>query len=136
SEKGYRYYVDHVIVPSLKGSNINIMKHIMKDGFYEIEQVVQKSAEVLSDITHYTSIMLGPEIFATKLKQLQIIPLSHRAAAALLITDAGQVELRSLSSPREISASDVENMVDLLNDRLTGVLLYRLQGILNNEITD
>jgi len=136
SEKGYRYYVDHVIVPSLKKSNINIMKHLMKDGFYEIEQVVQKSAEVLSDITNYTSIILGPEIFATKLKQLQIIPLSQHTAVAILITDTGHVEHRSFSIPGEINPSDLEKMVNILNDRLTGVPLYRLQGILNNEITN
>src|SRR5699024_6703270 len=36
SEKGYRYYVDHVIVPSLNQSNLNIMRNIIKDEFYEV----------------------------------------------------------------------------------------------------
>src|SRR5690625_4610191 len=31
SEKGYRYYVDHVISPTLKEKEINIMEHILKD---------------------------------------------------------------------------------------------------------
>lgn len=134
SEKGYRYYVDHVIAPSLKKSNMNIMQHIMKDGFYEIEHIVQKAAEVLSELTNYTSIILGPEIFSARLKQLQIVPLSSHTAVAILITDTGHVEHRSFSVPGRLSPSDLEKMVNILNQRLTGVPLYRLQDILNTEI--
>lgn len=134
SEKGYRYYVDYVIVPSLNKSNLNIMQHIMKDGFYEIEKIVQKSAEVLSELTSYTSIILGPEIFATRLKQLQIVPLSQHTAVAILITDTGHVEHRSFSVPGQIYPRDLEKMVNILNDRLYGVPLFQLQDILNREI--
>lgn len=135
SEKGYRYYVDHVIVPSIQKSNINIMRHIMQDGFLEIEEVVQKTAEILSDLTNYTSIILGPEVYDAKLKQLQIIPLSDRTAVAILITDSGHVEHRSFAIPDAINPSDLEKMVNILNSRLQGVSLFRFQEVLNTEVT-
>ncbi|WP_284140450.1 MULTISPECIES: heat-inducible transcriptional repressor HrcA [unclassified Virgibacillus] len=134
SEKGYRYYVDYVIAPTLKKTNLHIMKHIVQDGFLEMEQVVQKAAEILSDITNYTSIILGPEIFNTKLKQLQIIPLSHRSAVAILITDAGHVEHRTFTVPAQMQASDLEKMINILNSRLQGVPMLRLQHVLHSEI--
>ncbi|MUK87076.1 heat-inducible transcriptional repressor HrcA [Ornithinibacillus sp. L9] len=134
SEKGYRYYVDHVIGPTIKNGKINIMKHLIQDEFMELEKLVQKSAEVLSDLTSYTSIILGPEIYDTKLKQLQIVPLSQHTAVAILITDTGHVEHRSFSIPAELHASDLEKMVNILNERLQGVSLVRLPEVLNSEV--
>ncbi|SHF67791.1 heat-inducible transcriptional repressor HrcA [Ornithinibacillus halophilus] len=134
SEKGYRYYVDQVIAPTIQESNLNVVKHIIQDGFVEFETLVQKSAEILSDLTTYTSIILGPEIYETKLKQLQIVPLTQHTAVAILITDTGHVEHRSFSIPDAIQSSDLEKMVNILNERLKGVSLIHLPDVLNNEV--
>lgn len=134
SQKGYRYYVDHVIAPTVEKSNLNIMKDLIHGEFIEFEKLVQKSAEVLSELTSYTSIILGPEVIENKVKQLQIVPLTDHSAVAILVTDSGHVEHRSFSIPAEISASDLEKLVNILNERLTGVSLARLPDVLNTEV--
>ncbi|API90585.1 MULTISPECIES: heat-inducible transcriptional repressor HrcA [Virgibacillus] len=134
SEKGYRYYVDHLISPSILQQEGNVIKHMIQDGFFEFEQIVQMSAEVLSELTNYTSIILGPEIFETKLKQIQIIPLSASTAVAILVTNTGHVEHRSFSIPEEINSSDLEKMVNILNDQLHGVPILQLAEKFNAEI--
>ncbi|SFD55641.1 heat-inducible transcription repressor HrcA [Lentibacillus persicus] len=134
SEKGYRYYVDHLVTPEDVESNVRIIRSIMQEGLFEFEQIVQSSAEILSEITNYTSIILGPEVFETKLKQLQIISLTPHTAVAILVTNTGHVEHRSFSVPEEINPSDLEKMVNILNDRLYGVPIYKLHEKLNTEV--
>lgn len=134
SEKGYRYYVDHLITPFVHETDEHIIKHMVEDGFVEFEQIVQMSAEVLSDLTNYTAIILGPEIFETKLKQLQIVTLSPHTAVAILVTDTGHVEHRAFNIPGTIQASDLEKMVNILNERLYGVPIASLSAELNNEV--
>ncbi|ALX48131.1 heat-inducible transcriptional repressor HrcA [Lentibacillus amyloliquefaciens] len=134
SEKGYRYYVDNLVTPQDVESNVRIIRSIMQEGLFEFEQIVQSSAEILSEITNYTSIILGPEVFETKLKQLQIISLTPHTAVAILVTNTGHVEHRSFSVPDEINASDLEKMVNILNDRLYGVPIFKLHEKLNTEI--
>ncbi|WP_096270634.1 heat-inducible transcriptional repressor HrcA [Paucisalibacillus globulus] len=134
SEKGYRYYVDNVIGSSMGKGNLSIMRDLVRDEFIDFEKLVQKSAEVLSDLTNYTSIILGPEIFETKLKQLQIVPLTNHSAVAILVTDSGHVEHRSFTFPAEISASDLEKIVNILNDRLHGISLARLPEVITKEV--
>ncbi|TFJ94067.1 heat-inducible transcriptional repressor HrcA [Lentibacillus salicampi] len=134
SERGYRYYVDHLVSPRETAGNIHIIRNIMQDGLFEFEQIVQSSAEILSRITNYTSIILGPEVFETKLKQLQIVSLSENTAVAILVTNTGHVEHRSFSVPEAIRASDLEKMVNILNDRLRGVPIFKLHEMLNTEI--
>lgn len=134
SEKGYRYYVDHLIAPITRENNVRIIEKIMQDGFYEFEQIVQMSAEVLSELTNYTSIILGPELYETKLKQLQIVTLSDHSAVAILITDTGHVEHRSFTVPEEINPADLEKMVNILNDRLVDVPIIKLPKVFHNEV--
>ncbi|MFD2759470.1 heat-inducible transcriptional repressor HrcA [Lentibacillus juripiscarius] len=134
SEKGYRYYVDHLVSPKETMSNIKIVENVMQEGLFEFEQIVQSSAEILSEITNYTSIILGPEVFETKLKQLQIVSLSPHTAVAILITNTGHVEHRSFTVPDEINASDLEKMVNILNNRLYGVPIFRLHEKLGTEV--
>ncbi|AVQ99420.1 heat-inducible transcriptional repressor HrcA [Oceanobacillus iheyensis] len=134
SEKGYRYYVDHLISPAGQTHKGNVISHMLKDGFFEFEQIVQMSAEVLSELTNYTSIILGPELFETKLKQVQLITLSAHTAVAILVTNTGHVEHRSFSIPAEVNPSDLERMVNILNTRLHDVPILKLQEIFNTEI--
>lgn len=134
SEKGYRFYVDHLIKPTIKQKNIRILENIIKDGFYELEQIVQMSAEILSELTNYTSIILGPEMYDTKLRQLQIVTISPHTAVAILITNTGHVEHRSFAIPVDINLSDLEKMVNIINDRLEGVPLHQLQEAFDKEV--
>ncbi|MFD1018814.1 heat-inducible transcriptional repressor HrcA [Thalassobacillus hwangdonensis] len=137
SEKGYRFYVDHLLTPTrLSGSEVHSIQHAFKDQMLEFERVVQKSAGILSELTNYTSIILGPEVFETKLKQLQIVPLTNQTAVAILVTNTGHVEHRSFNIPVEIDASDLEKMVNILNDRLYGVPLVQLHEKLYREVGD
>lgn len=135
SEKGYRYYVDHLVLPE-KTEQVNIIRDIIEEGIFEFEQIIQISAEVLSDLTNYTSIILGPEIHETKLKEIQIITLTHQTAVAILITNTGHVEHRSFTIPSDVNVSDLEKLVNILNDRLIDIPLVNVPYVLENEITD
>src|SRR5699024_10835469 len=42
SELGYRYYVDHVIAPSITKSDIHLTEDFMNGDFFEFEEIVQK----------------------------------------------------------------------------------------------
>ncbi|WP_082233785.1 heat-inducible transcriptional repressor HrcA [Halobacillus massiliensis] len=135
SEKGYRFYVDHLLSPlQLSKREIVTIEQAFQDRMMEFERVVQKSAGILSELTNYTSIILGPEVFETKLKQLQIVPLNEQSAIAILVTDTGHVEHRTFTIPVEMIPSQLEKMVNILNDRLKGVPLVGLYEKLQTEI--
>src|SRR5699024_5749871 len=134
SEKGYRYYVDHLIAPTVQQNDVNLIQHTIQDGFFEFEQIVQMSAEVLSDLTNYTAINIVTEKFDTKLRQIQIGTLSPQTAVAILITNTVHVEHRSFSVPAVINPADLEKMVNILNDRLHGVPIVHLSEMLNTEM--
>ncbi|GAE91135.1 heat-inducible transcription repressor HrcA [Gracilibacillus boraciitolerans JCM 21714] len=136
SEKGYRFYVDHLMSPfRLSKQDMLTIQQTFQKEMIEFELLVQKSARVLSDITNYTSIILGPEVFETTLKQIQIISLSDHTAVAILVTSTGHVEHRHFNVPPTMQTSDLEKLINILNDRLVGVPIVQLQQKLYGEVS-
>lgn len=135
SEKGYRFYVDHLLSPQkLTDQEIELIKSIFVDRIYEFETIVKKSAQVLSDLTKYTAIVLGPEVKDNKLSRLQIVPLNEETAVAIIVTNTGHIENRIFTLPKNTNPSDIEKIVNIFNAKLIGVPLLELQDRLNNEV--
>ena len=135
SEKGYRYYVDHLLSPQvLKKNEMRLLKSVYAERIYELEKVVQKSARILSELTNYTAIVLGPKVKDHKLKKIEIVPLNEEMAIAIIITDTGHVENKLLSLPSSIDINEIEKMVNILNERLTGVPIVDLKNKIYKEV--
>lgn len=139
SNKGYRYYVDHLIDPK----DIHISKEVVlnvgklfTDQFREFEQLLEETANILSQITSYTSIILGPEIFHTKLKHIQIIPLADDQLIVILVTNTGKLEHKTVQIPKGIAVHEIENFVRFLNHKLVGIPLYQLKSRIHSEINN
>lgn len=137
SQKGYRYYVDNLLQQgSLTAPDLNLLKTYFAERLQEVEQVIQQVATVLSGLTNYTSIVMGPEVFNTTLRLLQVVPLNDTSAVAIIVTSTGQVENKVFSIPAGIPMSEIEKFVNILNTRLTGVPLLHLRSKMYNEISD
>ncbi|WP_332646981.1 heat-inducible transcriptional repressor HrcA [Lysinibacillus sp. 54212] len=134
SEKGYRFYVDHLLQPQIMSADEVTQIHSMfKTQIVEAEQLIRESANILSELTTYTTILLGPDVQKHKVKRFQIVPLSEQSAVAIIVTDNGHVENRLLTLPPAFSPSDIEKMVNILNERLIGVSLHDLHRKLEVE---
>ncbi|WP_413380119.1 heat-inducible transcriptional repressor HrcA [Alkalihalobacillus sp. 1P02AB] len=135
SQKGYRYYVDHLLMPQhLTKLEKEGIRSLFSDRMQEVEDVIQLSARILSNMTSYISIVLGPEVFETKLRNIQIIPLTDISAILILVTDTGHVENQTIVIPPNMAGEDIQIIVNILNDRLVGVPLYQLRNKLKTEI--
>lgn len=136
SQKGYRYYVDHLIKRGhLPAAELDMMKLFFAEKLQEMEQMIQHVAVVLSGMTNYTSIVLGPELLTTTLKHLQIVPLNESSAVAIIVTNTGHVENKIISIPEGMPVHEIERIVNMLNSRLAGVPLFHFKSRLYNEIS-
>lgn len=133
---GYRYYVDYLVKPhTLDITDIETIQKYFVEKINELEEVFQQTAVIISQLTNYTAIVLGPEVFRNTLKHLQIVPLSDRKAVAIMVTDTGHVEKRSISIPEHTMMDDLEKLVNFLNEKLSGVPLYRIRSKMYSEIS-
>ncbi|WP_017728415.1 heat-inducible transcriptional repressor HrcA [Halalkalibacterium ligniniphilum] len=135
SQKGYRYYVDHLLMPHrLTNEERKNIAALFTQKIQQVEEVIQHSAQILSTITSYISVVLGPEMFETKLRNVQIIPISSQSVVVILVTDTGYVENQTIHLPDSVNPADLEMTVNILNDRLTGVPLFKLRHKIKTEV--
>lgn len=134
SQKGYRYYVNHLMRPKrMSQEEIRLIQSVFQKQIIEIEQVIRESANILSELTSYTTILLGPDVKKHRVKRFQIVPLTNQTAVAIIVTDNGHVESQTISLPDFFDSSDIEKTVNILNERLVGEPLINLQNKLEKE---
>ncbi|RYL91565.1 heat-inducible transcriptional repressor HrcA [Sporolactobacillus sp. THM7-4] len=137
SEKGYRFYVDHLLSPAiLTDEEMQNIRQAYRQKFAENEKLIRITAELLSEFTNYTAIMLGPELLETRLKHIQLVKLSDHKGVMIIVTDTGHVENRVVAFPDRINTGDIEKMVNVLNDKLKMVPLYQLQARIQKEVKE
>ncbi len=137
SQKGYRYYVDHLLKPiQLDHSDVQSMRQLFADKYYAFEQITQQTAAILSGLTNYTSIVLGHEVKDAKLKHIQIIPLNATTAVAIIVTQTGKVQNKTIHVPEGVSIHEIEKLVNFLNYKLAGLPLHELRMHIQKELME
>ena len=76
SEKAYRLYVDRMMRRAhLSDEETQLLRGYFREHVSGVDAVLRSTAKALSEITHYTAIVLMPDIGVNRLKHLQLIPL-------------------------------------------------------------
>ncbi|MDD2625474.1 MAG: heat-inducible transcription repressor HrcA [Tenericutes bacterium] len=135
SEKGYRYYVDELMKPKeMTGEEVLKLQTIFKNNKLILTDAITKSMEIISDMTSYTSIVLGKSSADNKLKKIEVIPISEFSLVAIIITDKGHVENKSINIGKNLSVEEIKKMVDLINSLLIGTPIDEVSEKLEFEI--
>ena len=136
SQKGYRYYVDHLLMPrNLRQDEISRIQSLFAERMNEVEKVVENTAQILSELTDYTSIVLGPNVAQHRLKRIQFVEVDALRVLAVMITDSAHVENRIFHLQKPVSGSELEKMANFLSERLKGVPLTELPFRIQKEIS-
>lgn len=141
SEAGYKYYVNHLMQPKeLTGEDVLKLQTILNNNNLVVSDAVQKCMEIISDITHYTSVVIGPSVDNSTLKQISIIPLDNdeetgdRRVVAVLITNKGVVENKQVNISKNIDMKELIKTSELINKALVGTPLSKVSERLELEI--
>src|SRR5574344_715263 len=135
SEAGYRYYVDNLMEPKkISGEDMIKLQTIFSNNELDINDAISKSLEIISDITNYTSVVLGRESLENKLTKVEVIPVTNKQLVAIVITDKGHVENKNISFDENVDLSEIAKTTELLNKMLVGTPIDDVASKLEFEI--
>lgn len=120
SSEGYRYYVEHLRDDRVDARVKNALAGVLEKRMQSVEEVIERSCEILSSMTNLASVVLGPKAGNEHLVSVQVIPLTATTATAVFVTDQGYVENKTFVIEEGVTVEDVTKTVTLLNDRLKG----------------
>ena len=134
SEMGYRYYVDNLMeLKELNGEEVYRLQTIFDNKQLILSDVIEKSLEIVSDMTSYTSVILDEKSHDNKLKEISIVPISNTEMVVLVVTDKGYVEHKELRI-NDINLEEIKKTVKLINDLVIGTPIDEVSSKLEFEI--
>lgn len=135
SEAGYKYYVEHLMKPKeLTGEDVLKLQTIFRNNELELSDSINKTVEIISELTHYTSIILGKSSKENTLSQVNIIPIANNKIVAIVCTDKGIVKNKQFLLKNEAEIKEIVKTSEIINRMLVGTPINEVGERLEFEI--
>ena len=135
SALGYRLYVDEL----LKEDNISLeeikyIKSKLETRVNEMEELTKIATNTLSEITHYTTVAIGPKNNLQNIEEVKFVLLGKRMLMAIILTDTGIIKETIIKFDEDISEEQVETLTFIFNNKLKGKPLEEIDRPLEEYI--
>lgn len=135
SEKGYRYYVDNIMEPKeLTGEEMLKLQTIFKNNSLVLSDAIERSMEIISELTSYTSVILGKQSSTNKVTKVEVVPITETHLIALVVTDKGHVEHKDVIISDRVDMSEIRQTVEIINKLIIGTPIDEVSAKLEYEV--
>jgi len=118
--RGYRLFVDSLLrVGDLGSEEIHRMAEEM-DAVNNMQNLMQRTSSMLSDITHLASVVMLPRVEQSTLNQVEFVSLSDNRILVIFVMNDNEIQNRIIHTARTFSASELEQAGNYLNKMVTG----------------
>jgi heat-inducible transcriptional repressor len=135
SDRGYRYYVDHLMLPeTLTPEERDRIRADVSRATHQLDAVVDHASHVLSSLTRSIAFAITPRLGNQVFRHIELIRVGAHATHVVLVTNLGLAAQTTVESAHEASAEQLLRATSNLNAHLDGVplseiSLERLRGI-------
>src|SRR5260370_20564151 len=121
TDKGYRFFVDHLTAPGVLGpiqrrQVAQFFDHVQG----EMETVLERATGLLSELTSYAAVVVGPSHETATIRSVQLVSLSSLHALLVVVLSDGAVEKRTVDLAAETSEEALGRAGALLGAHLVG----------------
>lgn len=135
SLQGYRFYVDNLLRPQqVAQDKLAIINQAMSQHVRQMDDIMHQSAQLLSELTNYTAIVLGPQAEKIRLTGFRLVSLNGKQVMAIIQTDTGTIENMVFRLAEAIEESDLEKVTRIFNEHLVGHSLLEVYRRLQKDI--
>ena len=136
SQKAFRFYVDQLMVTPLTQDEISAIEGHFTDKVSSMQEVMQKVAEVIAEVTHYTSVAVEDAVDKEIVQKIKLVKLSQGNALVLVVSDRNVFKDHIIDIPSNLTEEDLEKVNGWLNRLFTPKKLEELKSLDLNEILD
>lgn len=91
SPQGYRYYVDHCSPARLRSATRARIESFFTDVHHGLAKLLKDTSGLLSEISHYPAVVLGPGLGAESLRGVHLVHLGANTLLAVSVAENGRV---------------------------------------------
>lgn len=127
SAQGYRYYVDELAnYNNISIQEIKYIQEQLETKVNQIEDLTKIATSTLSEVTHYTSVGIGPNVAGQNIEEVKFILLGSRMLMAIILTENGLIKETIIKFDEDITDKQVETLTYIFNNKLKGKPLTQI----------
>jgi heat-inducible transcriptional repressor len=89
--QGYRYYVDHCSPARLRSATRVRIESFFTDVHHELSRLLKETSGMLSDISHYPAVVIGPGLGTESVSGVHLVHLGDSVLLAVIVAHSGRV---------------------------------------------
>jgi len=132
--KGYHFYVEEIMKKKDEELSFPMIDEIFRRRDLSREQAISESMNLVTQLTNYASLVLGNSAASERIKKLQFVGLQDNYALIIMITSSGHVESKKIIIPDGLSITEVEKVVNILDEILHNCYIIDIDEKLNEEL--
>ncbi|WP_208028147.1 heat-inducible transcriptional repressor HrcA [Rhabdothermincola sediminis] len=130
TEKGYRFFVDTLSAPGrLAGAEAQQVRNFFAHAHGELERMLQDTSRLLSNLTAYTAVVVGPPHEAATVRSIQLVSLTPTVALVVVVLSNGVIEKRTVEFDDEADEEALAAAGQRLCEVLVGHPLSHAAGV-------
>jgi heat-inducible transcriptional repressor len=126
TDKGYRFFVDHLAQPTLDPERHEQVRDFFGRAHGELERMLRDTSRLLSELTDYAAVVVPPTHEALTIRSAVLVRISARAGLVVLVLSNGSVDKRLVELDESWTDDDVERAAAKLSERLVGTTVGSL----------
>lgn len=121
TDRGYRFFVDHLAEPGILGPIQRTQVSAFFDHLHgEMEEVLERTSGLLASLTSSAAVVVGPSHDAATILSVQVVPLAPRVVLAVAVLDDGAVEKATLEFDEDVDAESLGTALSAVRGRVEG----------------
>jgi heat-inducible transcriptional repressor len=121
TDKGYRMFVDHLAdLRPLTSAQRQAIDQFL-GASVDLDDVLARTVRLLSQLTHQVALVQYPLLSKSRVRHVELVPLSVSRVMSVLITDTGRVEQRIVDVPGPVDEAFLAEVRARLNTALGGL---------------
>lgn len=129
SQEGYRYYVDELLRDDkITQKEMLYIKEKLETKVNNLEELTKIATTTLSEITHYTTIAVGPNVNKHSIIDIKFVLLGSRMLMVIILTDSGIVRESIIKFDEDIEQEQIDDLTMVFKNKLVGEPLEKLNS--------
>ena len=126
SDRGYRFYVDHLMLPPPSASGPE--PRSAEASGLELDYLLRRTCALLTRYTSYTSVATPPRPADTRVSRVFLSDAGEGRLLLVVLLSTGQVENRLLAEAESLRASHIVSLGNALDAAFAGLALDAVTG--------
>jgi heat-inducible transcriptional repressor len=127
TDKGYRYFVDHLEKPThLAQPDLNTIQKFRLEQGSSLEDLLAQTSNLLSDLSHQAGVAVISKLDSATLKRIQFIKLSEGRVLVVCVLGSDLIRQKVIHLEEESPQNELDRITNFFNSNFVG---FTLSGI-------